>query len=287
MYIGSAKERIKSMKDIKIGYIGLGGRGLSFLSAAVLPQGEAVTAVCDLYEDRMEKGAECVFKKQGTKPAMYKDYRDVIADPNVNTVIIASAWDSHVEMAVAAMRAGKAVALEVGGAYGIDQCFKLVEVYEETKTPFMFLENCCYGRREMMVLNMVKQGVFGEIVHCAGGYQHDLRSEIAGGRENRHYRLRNYISRNCECYPTHEIGPIARILDLNRGNRMVTLCSMASKAAGLKAYIKKEKSDDEFLMNQDFAQGDIVTTIIKCARGGQVVDFPDFTHGKWLLNNAD
>ncbi len=259
------------MKDIKIGYVGLGSRGASLLEAVVLPQGESVTAVCDVYEDRAKHGADIVMKAQGTMPSMYTDYRDLIADPNVNTVIIASAWESHVEIAVAAMKAGKPVAVEVGGAYTIEQCHQLVDVYEETLTPFMFLENCCFGRREMMVLNMVKKGLFGEIVHCSGGYQHDLRSEIAGGRENRHYRLRNYISRNCENYPTHELGPIARVLDINHGNRMVTLSSTASKAAGLKEYIKNNKSDDEFLMNQTFAQGDIITTVIKCARGETIV----------------
>ena len=84
-----------------------------------------------------------------------------------------------------------------------------------------------------MVLNMVEQGVLGEVVHCAGGYQHDLRDEIAFGKENRHYRLRNYLSRNCENYPTHDLGPIARILNINHGNRMLTLSSFASKSAGL------------------------------------------------------
>lgn len=255
------------MKHIKIGYIGLGSRGQSLLKDVVLAQGERVTAVCDTYRDRAQKGAELAAAVQKESPRIYEDYLDVIKDENVNTVIIATAWESHVDIAVAAMRAGKAVAMEVGGAYTLEQCYELVRTYEETKTPFMFLENCCFGRREMMVLHMVQKGVFGEIVHCSGGYQHDLRREIAFGRENRHYRLRNYLTRNCENYPTHDLGPIAKVLNINHGNRMLTLTSTASKAAGLHDYIMRNKSDDAFLREARFAQGDIVTTVIRCANG--------------------
>ena len=259
------------MKDIRIGYIGLGGRGQSLLDDIILEQGENVTAVCDLYEDRVKKGADSVEKKCGKRPKEYIDYMDVINDENVNTIIITSAWESHTEIAVAALRAGKATAMEVGGAYTLEQCYELVKTYEETLTPFMFLENCCFGRREMMALHMTELGVFGEIVHCAGGYQHDLRNEISFGKENRHYRLRNYLTRNCENYPTHDLGPIAKVLKINHGNRMLTLTSTASKSAGLHEYIMKNKSDDEFLKNAHFAQGDIVTTVIKCANGETIV----------------
>lgn len=259
------------MEQIKIGYVGLGGRGQSLLKDVVVAQGEMVTAVCDLYEDRVAEGADIVEAAGQERPKMYLDYMDVIRDENVNTVIITSAWESHTEIALSAMKAGKAVAMEVGGAYTLKQCYDLVSTYEETGTPFMFLENCCFGRREMMVLNMMEQGVLGEIVHCSGGYQHDLREEISGGKENRHYRLRNYLTRNCENYPTHDLGPIAKVLKINRGNRMMTLSSTASKAAGLREYIRQNRPDDEFLRDKTFAQGDIVTTVIKCAGGETIV----------------
>ena len=105
------------------------------------------------------------------------------------------------------------------------------------------------------------------MVHCQGGYRHDLREEVSTGREMRHYRFRNYLYRNCENYPTHELGPIANVLDINRGNRMLTLVSVASKAAGLHEYLLREKGPDYDAAKMNFAQGDVVTTIIKCARG--------------------
>lgn len=259
------------MKNIKIGWIGLGSRGMSLLRDVVLAQNEQVTAVCDLYEDRCAEGADIVETACGTRPAEYYDYKDIIADDNVTVIIIVTAWESHTEIAVAAMNAGKAVAMEVGGAYSLDQCRLLVETYEKTETPFMFLENCCFGRREMMALNMAEKGLFGEIVHCEGCYAHDLRYEIAYGRENRHYRLRNYLTRNCENYPTHDLGPISKLLKINKGNRMLSLTSFSSKSAGLRDYVKKNKPDDELLQNAVFAQGDIITTIIKCANGETIL----------------
>lgn len=258
------------MKDIRVAFIGLGARG-SVLLELVLDQGENVVAVCDLYADRAQSAADMVEKKLGARPAVYLNYKDVMSDENVNTVVISCAWEDHIEIAVEAMKAGKAVGMEVGGAYSVHECWELVRTYEEMKVPFMFLENCCFGRRELMVLNMAELGVLGTIVHCSGGYHHDLREEIASGRENRHYRLRNYISRNCENYPTHELGPIAKILGINQGNRMVSLTSTASKAEGLHEYILKNKSDDDFLCNAHINQGDIVTTVIKCANGETIV----------------
>ena len=182
-------------------------------------------------------------------------------------MILCSSWESHIRMATEAMEAGKPVGCEVGGAYSIRECWKLVETYEKTGTPIMLMENCCYGRDENDGIPHGRAGVFGRIVHCAGGYMHDLRQEVAYGKEERHYRLRNYIHRNTENYPTHELGPIAQILGINRGNRMVSLTSMSSRASGLAEYIKREKPDDQELLTTEFHQGDIVTTLIKCANG--------------------
>ena len=254
------------MKNINVAYIGYGERGRALLGL-VLEQVDAIGAVCDIYGDRAEACAKAVEESRGVRPAVYTDYKDAIADENVNVVMILTAWESHIPIALEAMREGKAVALEVGGAYSVEDCWELVRTQESTGVPFMFLENCCFGRRELMIKNMVELGFFGRIVHCSGGYQHDLREEIAFGVENRHYRLRNYLSRNCENYPTHELGPIARILGINKGNRMVSLTSTASCAAGMHEYILANKSDDEALINAEFAQGDVVTTVIKCARG--------------------
>ncbi len=259
------------MDKVRIGFVGLGPRGRGLLNDIVLQNPKAqVTAVCDVYSDRTEEGAKLVEEKSGAKPFASGDYRDIVTRDDVDAVVIASAWESHIPIAIAALEAGKKVGMEVGGAYTVEQCFELVKCVERTGVPLMLLENCCYGRRELMVRNMVELGVLGEVVHCAGGYMHDLREEVAFGKERRHYRLRNYINRNCENYPTHELGPIAKVLGINRGNRMVSLVSVASKSRGLHEYIMQKKSDDAELVGTHFNQGDIISTIIKCA-GGETI----------------
>ena len=255
-------------KELCIGVIGLGRRSVGLLEGCILPRKDVrVAVVCDVYEDRRKQAAKLVQDAGQPEPKAVGDYREILAMPEVQAVVIMSSWESHVEIACAAMRAGKYAAIEVGGAYSLDQCWQLIHTYEETKTECMFLENCCYGREELLLLNMVRQQVFGELVHCQGGYLHDLRKQVAHGVEDRHYRFRNYMGRNCENYPTHELGPIANILDINRGNRMLSLVSVASKAAGLKEYLRREKGADYRESDYPFAQGDIVNTIIKCARG--------------------
>lgn len=261
------------MDSVRLGFIGLGMRGMSLLRDIVLQNEKAyVTAICDIESERMSTAAALVEKKYGCKPFSSKDYRDIASRDDVDAVIIATAWEAHIPIAICAMKNRKPVGMEVGGAYSLEQCFELVKCYEDTGTPIMLLENCCYGRRELMVKNLVDQGMFGEIVHCAGGYMHDMRESFASAKEkNRMYRLRNYQNRCCENYPTHEIGPIARILGINHGNRMLTLTSTASKARGLHEYLLENRSNDPELTACDIKQGDIITTVIKCAGGETIV----------------
>ena len=262
------------MKDrIKLGIIGLGGRGLGMLKNPIIPMrkdGIDVVAVCDLLEDRVNKAVNVLLESGAEKPFATTDYNEVLALKELDAVYIAVSWEPHVEVAVAAMKAGKYVGLEVGGAFSIDDCYKLVHTYEETGTEFMFMDNCCYGKLELMMLNMVRQGVFGEVVHCNGAYCHDLRKEVTTGLEKKHYRLRNYINRNCENYPTHEIGPIAKILDINNGNRFLSLSSFASSSKGMHSYVVKTKGEEHPLSKVNFAQSDVVTTVIQCAQGQTV-----------------
>ena len=256
------------MEKVRLGVIGCGGRASWLVQDTILKNPKAeVVALCDLFMERCDELSEIVVK--GGQPVPFKtlDYHELLAREDVDAVMISASWEAHFPAAIAAMKAGKITGLEVGGAYSVNDCWRLVRTWEETKTPFMFLENCCYGRREMMAMNMVKQGLFGRVVHCSGAYQHDLRRELVEGEKRAHYRMRNYVCRNGENYPTHELGPIAQILGINRGNRMLSLTSTSSLAAGMHAYIEKNNADDEALMNTHFNQGDVVTTVIKCANG--------------------
>ena len=257
------------MKEfLNVGLIGLGQRGTLLTQDTLLPQKDLkIVALCDLYQDRCEALAATVEKSGRPKPQTTQDYHALLAMPEIDAVIVTSAWEAHIDIACDAMRAGKIVGFEVGGTYDVEDCWRLVRTYEQTGVPCSMLENSCYDRDELLVLNMVRQGLFGEIVHCAGGYRHDLRDEVSRGRENRHYRFRNYLNRCCDNYPTHDLGPISSILDINHGNRLLTLVSMASKARGLHEFILRDKGPDSDAAKLHFAQGDVVTTMIKCAHG--------------------
>ena len=260
------------MEKKKVALVGYGARGRC-LSRDIIHQfldKLELVAVCDKYEDRAKAGAEFYTEKGCENVVATTEFQDVI-DMKPDVVIISAAWAVHVPFACRAMEAGIITALEVGGAYTLQQCFDLVETYERTKTPFMFLENCYYGRIETMAFNMKEKGVFGEIVHCEGAYRHDLRKEIAEGNEKRHYRFHEYATRNCDNYPTHQWGPIMRVLDIGHGkNRPVSLVSMSSKAVGLSAYAKEKYPPEHPANNTVFAQGDIVTTMMKCENGETV-----------------
>lgn len=257
------------LKKLRIGILGCGQRGTMLTLDSLRFPGVEIAALCDPYTDRTETLANRVEKQQGSRPMTTTDPQAVL-DSRPNAVIVATPWESHVELAIRALRAGIPTGMEVGGASLEAECRALVAAWEETHTPFMFLENCCYGKRETMLFRMAEEGFFGEIVHCDGAYAHDLRYEVSYGKELRHYRLNHYLHENCENYPTHELGPIARLLGINRGNRMIRLTAMSSKSAGLSDYVKRYKTDDADLMNAIFAQGDVVTTNILC-EGGQTV----------------
>lgn len=259
------------MKKVNLGIIGLGQRGSQLLDLLLTFDDVQVVATCDKYDDRAKTAAEKVEKKENVLPMITTDYKEVLASKDVDAVLISTDWEMHVPIAVAAMEAGKATALEVGGAYCVEDCWRLIRAYEKTKTPFMFMENCCFNKDELLATALTRAGKFGTVVHCSGAYCHDLRNEVAFGKENRHYRLRNYLLRNAENYPTHEFGPIARILNLNRGNRALTLSSFSSKAAGMKEYLKNNMDKvDPALLDKEFMQGDIVLTTVTCS-GGETI----------------
>ena len=257
------------MKQFRVGVIGLGCRGAWWVGELLssLPYLE-ITGLCDVYEDRIGAAKEALLVKgRPAPPVLTTDYNALIEAPEVEVVLVFSAWANHVEAALGAMWAGKPVAIEVGGANSLEDCWALVKTREQTGTPFMLLENCCYGEYELMALNMARHGLFGDLVHCEGGYLHDLRDEISRGNENRHYRFREYLTGNKENYPTHEIGPIAKIMKINRGNRFVSLVSVASRAAGLHSYIMDRGDLRESYADTVFRQGDIVKTVLTCADG--------------------
>ncbi len=255
---------------VKLGMIGLGARAETLLATLkdMRHLDIEVTAVCDVLPERIQRILSLFEARNIPKPECYSDYRDLIRSDNVDAVLIPTSWNSHLQIAEEAMKQGKYAGIEVGGASSIDELWHLVHAAESTGVSCMMLENACYGRNELMTLNLVRKGLFGELIHCSCGYEHDL-SEMAR-MDNRREREAHNFRRCGDLYPTHGIGPIAKILRINRGNRFVSLTSTASKGRGFA--LEAERCGRGAV---HYNQGDIVTTVIKCANGETIT----MTHG--------
>ena len=254
-------------RTIRLGIIGLGGRGCGQMETLLDMPDVEIAAVCDVYPDRVANGVEMVKKARGNDCFGTEDYRRVNRLEGLDAVVVMSDWSTHARIAIDAMRCGKDAAIEVGPASSVQECWDLVHTVEDTGRIFMFLENQCYEDQTLTLLNMIRSGVFGELVYASGGYQHDLRDEIGNGDVYRHYRQRNFFHRNGEIYPTHELGLLAKALNINRGNRMLSLTAMTSKSAGLHEWFQNHRADRPDLCAQRIAQGDIAGVMIRCANG--------------------
>ncbi|MCZ2101369.1 MAG: Gfo/Idh/MocA family oxidoreductase [Chitinophagales bacterium] len=274
--------------QIKLGFIGVGARGLSTLYLALRRDDIVVTTICDIDPITIKKALEMIEKAGKPKPEVFTGsdyaYKSMLEFKNLDAVIISTPWEWHTPMSIDAMQAGKAVGCEVAGAMSLDECWQMVRTQERTKVPFMVLENVCYRRDVMAILNMTRQNMFGELVHFEGGYQHDLREVkfndgvkyYGGGVEfgdkgysEAQWRTTHSVYRNGDLYPTHGIGPIGSIINNNRGNRFEYLTSMSSKARGLHEYIVNHPQGGPSHPNANvkFRLGDIVTTHIMTSNG--------------------
>jgi predicted dehydrogenase len=212
-------------------------------------------------------------------------YKKLLEIKEIDAVIISTPWEWHTVMCIDAMNAGKYVGCEVITGMTVEECWEIVHTSEHTGMPLMMLENVCYRRDVMAVLNMVRQRLFGEIVHLQGGYQHDLRhikfnDGKRGGEgvefgekafSEAQWRTQHSVRRNGDLYPTHGIGPLAMMVDINRGNRFTELVSYSSKARGLHDYIVKKGGGNHPNAKVEFKLGDVVTTMIKCANGETIL----------------
>jgi predicted dehydrogenase len=270
--------RVPKLDTVRFGIIGLGERGGPTLRQMLVLEGVSVTALCDNHRPALDAGLAVVEKAGAPRPTDFgngdEDFRQLVARDDVDAVLICTPWRWHVPMAVAAMRAGKHAFIEVPAAVTLEDCWQLVEVAEETQRHCMMMENCCYGRDELMLLRMCREGLFGELLHGEGAYLHDLRAQMKGispGQGEGLWRIPEHIGRNGNLYPTHGLGPVAQYLSINRGDRFERLVSFSSPAAGLVDYAAKNLPADHPRRGMKFACGDLNTSIVKTARGRTIL----------------
>lgn len=275
---------------LKIGLIGVGLRGTNHLENLLLRKDILITAICDIDTTRIDLALDTIKKAGFLKPQVFGkndlDYRNLLQSKEVDAVIIATPWLWHTRMAKDAMLAGKYTGVEVSAANTLEECWDLVNTHEQTGSHLMILENVNYRRDVMAVLNMVRQNVFGELMHFRCGYQHDLRgvklndgktpygrgAEFGeNGISESKWRTQHSVYQNADVYPTHGVGPIAVMDNINRGNRFLSLTSHATKSRGLHNYIVDVGGENHPNAKVKFKLGDIITTTIETALGETII----------------
>jgi len=299
---------------VRLGYIGVGSRGRSHIGEGLLREDVEIVAICDTQEVSLKATREQISKAGKLLPKEYTGstdaYKKLLERKDLDAVIIATPWQFHHVQAIDAMKSGKYVGCEVVAGLTVAEHWDLVNTSEQTGMPYMTLENVCYRRDVMAVLNMVRKGLFGELVHLEGGYQHDLRNVLFNDAKTggpgvdfgpkasvgeAQWRTQFNIDVNSDLYPTHGAGPVMQYADINRGNRFTNLVSFSSKAKGLASYVE-EKSPGHPNAKINYKNGDVVTTMLNCANGETVMLSHDThlprpyslgfrvqgTHGLWM-----
>lgn len=269
---------------VRVGYIGVGARGMNHVSAGTLRDDVEIVAICDTQESALSYCRKFIAKMGRPAATEYTGsidaYKKLIERKDIDAVIISTPWQFHKDQAIDSMNSGKYVGCEVIAGLTVQDHWDIVNTSEKTGIPYMTLENVCYRRDVMAALNMVRQGVFGELVHFEGGYQHNLRGVLFNGKDGVEYgknatseaqwRTKFNIEQDGDIYPTHGAGPVMQYANINRGNRFTNLVSFSSKARGLAAYVN-DLSPNHPNSKINYKNGDVTTTLINCANGETVM----------------
>ncbi len=264
-----------AIENVRIAYVGIGGQGGSHVQNLLKIPGCRITAVCDIRPERTEWASKLIVAAGHPAPTAYtrgpRDFERLCETEDLDLVYNATPWEWHVPIMLAAMKAGKHTATEVPAAMTLDDCHAIVEASEKHRKHCVMMENCNYDRMEMMVYNMVRQGLFGEILHAEGGYLHDLRGIKFADRGEGLWRRAWAMKLDGNLYPTHGLGPVANCLDINRGDRFDYMVSMSGPSRGLQDWAKEHYPADSPKRKERYVLGDVNVSMIKTARGRTIV----------------
>lgn len=256
---------------VRVGFVGVGGMGGAHVRNFLKLEGIEVVALCDIDSARNQEVASWVVEDGRPHPSMYgrneTDFIRMCETEDLDLVFTATPWEWHVPVCVSAIENGKHAATEVPAAYTTEDCWKLVEYAEKYEKHCVMMENCNYDRPEMMVFHLSRLGLLGDILHAECGYLHDLReikfSEAGEGL----WRRAHSMVRNGNLYPTHGLGPVANVMDINRGDQFEYLVSMSSPSRGLQDWAMSNFPDDHPKRREQYVLGDVNTTMIRTVRG--------------------
>lgn len=271
------------LETVRVGIVGLGNRGPIHLSHLNKLEGVEIKGLCDIRPEKIAAAQKQAGKILGN-PTIYTNNEDewkkMCDRDDIDIIYIATPWELHTPIALYAMNRGKHVAIEVPSAKTMEECWQLVETSERTKKHCIILENACYDFFELLTLNMARQGFFGEIIHCEGAYIHDLlMGNFSKEKNYQQWRLKENSMRNGNLYPTHGLGPIAQIMDINRGDKFDYLVSCSSNDFMMGETAKKLASTDDFykpFVGKNY-RGNMNTTTIRTTKGRTIMLQHDVT----------
>jgi hypothetical protein len=263
------------IETVRIGFVGIGGQGSGHVRNLLKIAGCRITAVCDIRAERTDWATQAITEAGHPAPAVYnrgpRDFERLCETEDLDLVFNATPWEWHVPIMLAAMKNAKHTATEVPAAMTLDDCWALVESSEKHRRHCVMMENCNYDRMEMMAYNMVRQGVFGDILHAEGGYLHDLRAIKFANEGEGLWRRTWSMKLDGNLYPTHGLGPVANCLDINRGDRFDYLVSMSGPSRGLQAWAAEHEPPDSPKRRERYVLGDVNVSLIKTVLGKTIV----------------
>lgn len=273
--------RTVPIDTVRIAIIGVGNRGIGAVHRLSFIPTAKITVISDVLPQYVERAQKYLRDKNIPAAAEYhgeNDWKEIVKRDDVDLVYVCTHWDLHTPIAVAAMKAGKHVALELPAAVTIEECWELVNTAEQTRQHCMMLENTNYDFFELATLRMAQEGVFGEIVHAEGAYIHDLRDlNFHPTYYWNKWRLKKNREEVGNLYPTHGLGPIAHAMNIHRGDKMNYLVTVSSDQFGMTAYAKEKFGENSPEARATYARGDMNTTLIKTERGKTIMIQHDVT----------
>ena len=282
-------------RELRLGVIGLGGRGRGEMRMVAHQENARVVAIAELIADRI-KLIEPIAKQAGWEmPEVYTGsndaYRKLLARDDLDAVIIATPWECHAPMAVETMNSGKYAAVEVPAALTIEECRQLVETSKSTGVPCMMMENWAFRRDNLAILMMIRQRLFGKIVHGHGSYSHDCMNWFFDPKGNPRWSGEHLKTKNTCQYLTHGVGPMIEWMDINRGDQFDYLTATSSNPLGIREHLSRKHGEDHPSTKFDYPQGDIVTTVIKTTGGKTLVLNNDLTlprpyDNRWMIQGT-
>lgn len=274
---------LRPLKRVRVGFIGIGGRGTAAVHRVSMIPGVDIVALCDALPERVEENLKWLKEQKYAGFDEIKTYvgdeayKDLCDFGDCDVVYCATPWALHQPVGLRALLGGKIALIEVTSALTVDQCWELVEASEKYRIPCMQLENCVYGEIELLELNLARMGMFGEITHVEGAYIHDLRAIIPQAEPHNNewkWRYGENMAHKGDRYPTHGLVPLCQTLGINRGDRLDYLVALGNGPTN-KNY---ERVRREYLPDSDArkfdppaAMADMNTTLIKTVNGVSIM----------------